>query len=151
MSIFLSTEICNRIHAYAEKSYPDEGAGLILGINQNGDKHLFELLWFANARENSARRNSYLLTPHDYLAGELEAERLGLEVVGMFHSHPDHPDQPSDFDREWAIPSLSYIIISIWQGSAVSSRSWKLDSDRNRFTEEPILITNSRTDQPVTY
>ena len=95
-----------------------------------------QLLEFANAREESARHNRYLLTPEDYLRGEMEAARLDLEVIGVFHSHPDHPNRPSEFDREWAMPFLSYVITSVQSGKAVESRSWLLSEDRVQFTEE---------------
>jgi proteasome lid subunit RPN8/RPN11 len=93
-----------------------------------------------NAREEAARHNRYLLSPEDYLRGEDEAARLGLEVLGVFHSHPDHPNQPSEFDREWAWPYLSYLITSVWSGRAIESRSWRLDDDRGGFIEETIHL-----------
>jgi proteasome lid subunit RPN8/RPN11 len=71
----------------------------------------------------------------------LEAERLGLSLIGVFHSHPDHPDQPSEFDRQWAQPFFSYIITSVEAGKAVESRSWRLEEDRSQFVEEIIQIT----------
>jgi proteasome lid subunit RPN8/RPN11 len=74
------------------------------------------------------------------LRSEQEAARLGLDVVGVFHSHPDHPNQPSEFDREWAMPWFSYIITSVNQGSAIASRSWRLTDDRDQFLEENIQV-----------
>ena len=144
MALYLSSELLHQIHAHAEAAYPEEGAGLLIGISHGADKHVFDLLDFANAREDAARHNRYLLTPQDYLRGEQEAARVGLDVLGVFHSHPDHPNQPSEFDREWAMPWLSYVITSVAAGEAVSSRSWLLDEDRSRFGEEAVLITDRR-------
>jgi proteasome lid subunit RPN8/RPN11 len=137
----ISDQMLLQIHANGEKSYPHEGAGLLLGRMDGDDKMVKRLLVFANAREESARHNRYLLTPENYLEGERQAMKLGLDVIGVFHSHPDHPNRPSDFDREWAMPYLSYIITSIQNGKAISSRSWLLRDDRSQFDEERILQT----------
>jgi proteasome lid subunit RPN8/RPN11 len=70
--------------------------------------------------------------------GEEEADRLGLELVGVSHSHPDHPNLPSEFDRQWAWPNFSYLITSVVEGNAVESRSWRLNEDRASFSEEDL-------------
>jgi proteasome lid subunit RPN8/RPN11 len=102
------------------------------------------ILKLGNAREDAARRNRYLLTPQDYLHGEQEAARLGMDVIGVFHSHPDHPNRPSEFDRDWAMPWFSYLITSVQSGKAVSSRSWRLAEDREDFVEEEIMVISER-------
>jgi len=134
----ISKDILSQIHAHGEASYPEEGAGLMLGSVDDQAKQVVRLITFANAREASARHNRYLLTARDYLNGEQEADRLGLEVLGVFHSHPDHPNQPSEFDRDWAMPWLSYLITSVNAGKAIGSRSWLLSGDRSHFIEEEI-------------
>jgi hypothetical protein len=68
----------------------------------------------------------------------VQPERLGLEAVGVFHSHPDHPATASDFDREWALPWYSYLITRILQGRAAESRSWRLTDDRLQMLEEAL-------------
>jgi proteasome lid subunit RPN8/RPN11 len=128
-----------QIHAHGESAYPEEGAGLLLGRTNKEQKQVVNILKLTNAREASSRHNRYLLTPEDYLHGENEAVRLGLDVLGVFHSHPDHPNRPSEFDREWAMPWFSYLITSVHNGRAVESRSWKLAEDRSRFIEESII------------
>lgn len=140
MSLIIAQEILNAIHQHGEAAYPEEGAGLMLGEVDGDAKKILRILPLANAREQSARHNRYLLSPQDYLLGELESARLGLEVLGVFHSHPDHPNQPSEFDREWAMPSFSYLITSVQQGKAVGSRSWVLAEDRSAFSEESLDI-----------
>jgi proteasome lid subunit RPN8/RPN11 len=74
------------------------------------------------------------------LEGEKEAAKQDLSIIGVFHSHPDHPNLPSEFDREYAIPWYSYLITSVHDGKATSSRSWRLEDDRERFQEEQIEI-----------
>ena len=132
--------ILSQIHAHGERAYPEEGAGLLLGKIDGGHKRVVSILSLSNARENAARHNRYLFSPQDYMSGESEAERLGLELIGVFHSHPDHPNRPSEFDREWAWPSLSYLITSVQTRRAVESRAWRLVEDRSKFEEEQIVV-----------
>jgi len=140
MALIISSGLLKQIHARGEAAYPEEGAGLLLGSMQGEHKYVISILELDNAREQSARHNRYLLTARDYLYGEQEAARLGLDVLGVYHSHPDHPNRPSEFDREWAMPWFSYIIISVQDGKAFESRSWLLLEDRTQFEEEPIKV-----------
>jgi proteasome lid subunit RPN8/RPN11 len=133
------------IQAHGEFAYPEEGAGLLLGAQEGEVRHISAIYGIGNAREKTARHNRYLLTPEDYARGEQKAEQEGLGVMGVFHSHPDHPSQPSEFDREWAIPWFSYIITSVEKGKAASTRSWQLAEDRSKFEEEPVKIVNKVT------
>jgi len=138
-------EILAQIHTHGESAYPEEGAGLLLGSLEGNRKCVSAVMKLANAREDTARHNRYLLDPQDYLNGELEAERLGLEVLGVFHSHPDHPNRPSEYDREWAMPWFSYLITSVQNGKAVESRCWNLAEDRSVFLEESIQVIENRS------
>jgi proteasome lid subunit RPN8/RPN11 len=139
MMLRLSENILAQIHSHGEQAYPEEGAGFLLGADgaQRSVKTIFPL---SNSREEAARHNRYLITPEDYLKAEMEADRLGLSLIGVFHSHPDHPNRPSEFDRDWAQPFFSYIITSVQSGKAVESRSWRLLEDRSQFEEEKIQI-----------
>ena len=140
MQLIISKEVLSAIHQHGEAAYPEEGAGLMLG-KANGKEKIVELILpLENTREDEARHNRYLLNPQDYLRGEMEAARLGLDVLGVFHSHPDHPNRPSEFDREWAMPWFSYLITSVQRGKAVESRSWLLAEDHSAFSEEQIEI-----------
>jgi proteasome lid subunit RPN8/RPN11 len=132
--------LLEQIHHHGERSYPEEGAGFLLGVTSVEKRQVKELLVIENAREDGSRHNRYLLTPRDVLEGENEAARRGLDIVGVFHSHPDHPDQPSEFDREWALPWLSYLITRIDSAKAVSSRSWRLADNRELFDEENLIV-----------
>lgn len=143
MRIRIPKTILKQIHTHGEASYPHEGAGLMLGKDQAGQRVVTDLLELENAREETARHNRYLLTAEDMLRGEKEADRLGLDIVGIFHSHPDHPNRPSEFDREWAIPWYSYLITSVVEGKAAGSRSWRLREDRSRFIEESLEVTEN--------
>ena len=140
MIVELTVDLLEHIQVHGERAYPEEGAGLLLGSLVDGHKRISEILELPNIREEPARRNRYQLTPEDYIHGEDEAARRGLEVLGVFHSHPDHPSQPSEFDREWAMPWFSYLITSVQSGKAHESRSWRLSEDRSQFEEELLLV-----------
>ncbi len=136
----ISSEILEQIHAQGEGAYPEEGAGFLLGTADGERRQVTAILGLTNAREDAARHNRYLLTPQDFLRGEREAADLGLDVLGVYHSHPDHPNRPSEFDREWAMPWFSYVITSVQAGHAIESRSWLLMDDRSQFVEERVEI-----------
>ena len=141
MTLSIAASILKEIHEHGEHAYPEEGAGLLLGLIEEGEKKVTKILPLNNTREDQARHNRYLLAPKDYLFGEQEAARQGLDVLGVFHSHPDSPNRPSEFDRDWAMPWFSYIITSVQSGRAVESRSWLLRENRSAFDEESILVS----------
>jgi len=138
--LHIREEILAQIYSYGEETYPDEGAGFLLGYDDGEQRHVAQIFITENAREEESRHNRYLVTPKDYLQAEIAAELMGLSLVGVFHSHPDHPNRPSEFDREWAQPFFSYIITSVNDGKAIDSRSWRLAEDRSRFNEEDINV-----------
>ena len=137
--LVLPERLVQQMNAHVEKAYPEEGAGFLLG--EVGE--VKEILALSNSREDGARHNRFLFTPEDYLQAELKAEGLGLSLIGVFHSHPDSPNVPSEYDREWAQPFFSYIITRVDNGKAVNSRSWKLLEDRSKYEEEEIRITDT--------
>jgi proteasome lid subunit RPN8/RPN11 len=145
MTLEIPSDILERIHAYGQAAYPEEGAGLMLGTVQDEAKRVMEIIPLENACEDAARHNRYLLTPQAYLLAEKEADRLGLEVLGVFHSHPDHPNRPSEFDLEWAMPWFSYLITSVNARIPAGSRAWLLTDDRTQFAEEPLEVIPERT------
>ncbi len=132
----VSNDLIEQINAHVEEAYPEEGAGFLIGV----EGEVKEILSLPNAREDEARHNRFLFTPEDYLKAELKADSLGLSLIGVFHSHPDCPNVPSEYDREWAQPFFSYIITRVDEGKAVSHRSWRLAEDRTKYEEEEIEI-----------
>lgn len=149
MSIRISQEIIVAMMTQAEAVYPAESCGLIVGESRQDDScdddsreaesHAHYYLPFENdRRDNSERR--FLIDPIIYQMAEDRADSEGLAIVSVVHSHPDHPDRPSEFDRTHAWPGLSYIIIAVRAGRAVSYRSWRLTENRERFEEESILV-----------
>ena len=143
MTLAISKELLDQIHAHGEKAYPEEGAGFLMGK----DGQVEHILRLENSREDGARHNRFLIGPEEYLKAELMADKLGLSLIGVFHSHPDHPNRPSDYDREWAQPFFSYIITTVNGGKAIESRSWKLVEDRSQFEEETIEFSTLQKSQ----
>ncbi len=135
--LVISEHLLRRVSAHVEGTYPEEGAGFLLG----SDGVVREVFPLSNAREEGARHNRYLITPEDYLNAEKRAAELGMDLVGVFHSHPDCPNVPSEYDREWAQPFFSYLITRVDRGRAVSHRSWRLAEDRSRYDEEALQVT----------
>jgi len=132
----VSNELFERINAHVQGAYPEEGAGFLLGM----EGEVKDVIPLPNAREDEARHNRFLITPEHYLKAELTADRLGLSLIGVFHSHPDCPNVPSEYDREWAQPFFSYIITRVDNGAVVSHRSWRLLEDRSKYEEEEIRV-----------
>ena len=137
MSIKITTDILDEINQHVEAAYPEEGAGFLVGVEGEVKK----IISLGNAREDEARHNRFLITPKDYLKAELTADSLGLSLIGVFHSHPDCLNEPSEYDREWAQPFFSYIITRVDNGKSVSHRSWRLVEDRSKYEEEEIKIS----------
>ncbi len=140
MILLLGEELLREIRRYAEESYPEEGAGLILGKRGAQTQQATQLMPLANRSINDAHRYRYRLDPQDMLAAELEAQRMGLDLLGVFHSHPDHPAEPSQYDMRWAFPWFSYMITSVREGKAQETRSWRLQQGRGRWSEERLVI-----------
>lgn len=135
MSLVLPADAIARIREHVERDYPSEACGLLGGEAAGDEKRVARVVPMPNARADRAR-DRYLIEPEQfYRAVELLA-RDGLEVVGVYHSHPDHPPRPSAFDRENALPWLSYVIVEVRAGRVDAARSWVLADDRGSFAEE---------------
>ncbi|HEY5039224.1 MAG TPA: M67 family metallopeptidase [bacterium] len=118
-----------------EKGYPHEICGLMLG--RAGEKRIVEEVFECGNLNKLKPETRYDMDPKDYMKAEVLARQKGLDVVGIFHSHPDHPDKASETDRQAAWPGFSYIIMSIQKGKFTSMRSWVLN-DSSQFDEESI-------------
>ena len=120
--------------ADAERSYPDECCGALFGP---GPSEIVEALSLHNVTTGERRRR-FLIGLEEYRAAEKHADDTGQPLLGFYHSHPDHPAEPSAFDLEHAWPNLSYVIVSVAGGRAGVMRSWRLRADRSGFDEEPL-------------
>jgi proteasome lid subunit RPN8/RPN11 len=134
------------IVGHAESDPSEECCGLMLGrFSDDGTKIVQELMSIDNARESGARHNRFLIGPMEMLKGERQARSLGLDVVGIYHSHPNAPAVPSQFDLDHAWPVYSYVIVAVTAQGAGALRSWALREDRSGFDEEDIAATTDDT------
>src|SRR5262249_32451374 len=134
-------ERLEEIRQHGVRDYPYECCGLLLGrFAENGRKVVTETYPISNAREESAKRNRFLIEPEELMRGEKYARAKALEVVGFYHSHPDSPAVPSQYDLEHAWPTYSYIIVSVKKETATDLFSWEQEPDRSRFNPEEIVI-----------
>lgn len=134
----ISDRLLDEIRDHGEEAYPDECCGVMLGRYTNSENVVRELYRTENVHEDDRERR-YLITPDDYREAQQVARSKGLEVVGVYHSHPDHPAKPSETDLEQAtFPGFTYVIVSIEEGHAAELTAWDLSYDRSRFVEDPI-------------
>ena len=138
MSVRIAANDMAAIRAHGERAYPHECCGFILGRLDSAAKDAVRLEPAENAREDEAQRNRFLITPDDYRAADRIARAEGLDVLGFYHSHPDAPARPSEYDREHAWPWYSYVIVSVRNQHAEEMTSWELRDDRSAFDEEDV-------------
>jgi proteasome lid subunit RPN8/RPN11 len=145
VTLVLPPALADEIRRHAERAYPEETAGLMLGAVEDGDRRLVDkIVSLANRWEAQGRHHRYRIEPRDLMEAEDRADREGLTIVGIFHSHPDHPARPSSFDLDQALPFYSYLIVRVDRGASVESRAWRLTEDRSRFDEEILDLTVHR-------
>ena len=151
-TLWISGHLAEKIRAHGVETYPHECCGALLGRDSNavldGDRvadalqptrKILQIFPLVNRRDDSPR-NRFSVTAEDVLAAEKAAREQGLEVVGWYHSHPDHPARPSEYDRDHAWPWYSYIIVSVQNGAPQNMTSWRLNDDRSGFSPEEIEI-----------
>ena len=140
MALKISISLYYDITSHLVKSYPNEGAGILIGqLNPTG-KQARTIMPFQNKFAVDQQHHRYLITAEDMQDGERAAEENGLDVLGVYHSHPDHPAEPSRYDRVNAWPWYSYLIISVQNHVPGTARCWRLADDRSKFNEEELLI-----------
>ncbi len=140
MTLHIAPDLLALIRTHGEENYPEEGAGLLLGRVSGDVRQAVRALPQTNQAPAESRPRRYEIEALAMLAAEELADQVGLEVVGVFHSHPDHPAAPSRFDRERALPWYSYVITSVLGGQAGETRCWRLTEDRNALEEERLWV-----------
>ncbi len=140
MPLHLTPEHDAAIRAHAQADYPHECCGFLLGTSDGGDTvTVHSTMPAANTRIDSPR-NRFEIDPGELVKVDRAARLDKLGVVGFYHSHPDAPAVPSNFDREHAWPGYCYVIVSVHSGQAKAMQNWLLRDDRTQFTEDPIII-----------
>jgi proteasome lid subunit RPN8/RPN11 len=129
--------ILKEIRIEGEKSYPNECCGTLLGtLSENGGKEAALIFPITNTAGREEQFHRFFIAPDDYIKAELYAAKKGFDILGFYHSHPDHPAAPSEYDRENALPFYSYLIVSVYDGKAEDITCWELSSDGRNFIKE---------------
>ena len=138
--ISIGKELIEQIKSHGEGTYPNECGGMLIGhLIADGEKSVVELLPMENAMDKAEQHNRVLILPKDVMRAERYAREKKLDVVGYYHSHPDCPAVPSQYDLDHALPVWSYIIVSVLEGKAAEMFSWEMEADRSKFNEEEII------------
>ena len=130
----LEGQIAEAIRSHGVETYPNECCGALIG----SDGIVHHVAPLPNTTEEGARRR-FLIRPSDYKFVEEEARRLNQELLGFYHSHPDHPARPSQYDLDHAFPFFWYVIVSIQQAKPENMTVWRLADDRSQFREESLV------------
>ncbi len=136
--LVISPRHLNTLGRHASMTYPEECCGVLIGSSAEDTTVVERVLSVGNDALGGKGRDRYLIHPEAVLAAHKEARSLGLDVVGYYHSHPDHPALPSEVDRELAWPGMSYLIVSMKGRTVADTRSWRL-ADNCQFDEEAIV------------
>ena len=143
--------VMSGLRSHLEAGYPLEACGVLIG-RIDGQTY--------TVREFRPMRNTVVDRPHDryrfddleHLRVQREAEGRGLEIIGIVHSHPDHPARPSAFDTNWAMDSRdsfnAYVVARVERGGMMEARTYRLSLERARFEEEPLLIDDAGEKPP---
>ena len=133
MKVKLPSDLQRRIFDQMEASYPNEGGGFLLGQARDGVVFIFDIMQVENRFAEEEQHHRYAMRPQDWMRLEDEADERGLSLVGYYHSHPDSPAIPSEYDREHALPNFVYIITSVTMARATDMQVWRLRADRGAF------------------
>lgn len=157
MVLHLSVAQFQQIRRHAEGTYPEECCGLLLGkIQSEQNAWLVSEVWpvqnawtenligeynlpSSHAADDHSRRDRYWIDPQDLLKAQRYGRENQIDIIGIYHSHPDHPAKPSECDRQMAWSSYSYLIVSVQKGEVCDFLVWTLD-DQSQFQLDPLII-----------
>ena len=144
MKVTIAPHHLATLHHHLEAAYPQEGCGVMLGILENNTFQIHQIITTTNVwnhPEDADRslRDRYEIDPREMLAAMKTAHLNNLEIVGIYHSHPDHPANPSECDRTLAWSEYIYVICSVDIGSVSATTAWQLD-DRQQFQSVYITV-----------
>lgn len=142
LNVQISSQLQQRIFAQLQTNYPNEGGGFLLGTRDEtqGQIILKEVRPVTNTFASEEQFHRYAMTPSDWARMEDEADAAGLTLVGYYHSHPDSPAIPSEYDRVHALPHFCYLITSVRNAQAAECRAWELSNDRAKFNELTLSV-----------
>ena len=139
MALRIGAGDVEHIHDHAREAYPEECAGALVGMD-TGEMKIVVDIWRAENIHEEDRGRRFLIEPLQIKEFEERAQERDMDLLGFYHSHPDHPAEPSEYDREHAWPYYSYVIASVGEDEVKDMRSWQLKDDRSGYEEEPITF-----------
>jgi proteasome lid subunit RPN8/RPN11 len=128
-----------RIARHAERTYPEECCGVLFGSDAGGER-LVQAVQEIDNSQGANRERRFLISPEQYREAEQEAAARQMDLLGFYHSHPDHPARPSAFDTEHAFPWFTYLIVSVDKARAADAQAWLLREDRAHFVEQGVTV-----------
>ncbi len=128
------------IRAHGAEAFPEECCGFLLGRDGDDGRRIIRVAPEANVREDGARHNRFSISPEGFMRADRAARNEGLDIVGFYHTHPNAPARPSQYDLDHAWPVYSYVILSVRDGVPDAMTCWVLQEDRTAFAEQPIVI-----------
>ena len=137
--ISIPAPLLRQIYDHTEASYPNECCGVMIGTACKDKHHTVHAFRTCKNLNKERSRDRYDMDPLDMLRAEWEFEKSLWEIIGIYHSHPDHPSRPSQTDTDRAWPEYSYVIISVLKGTVASAQSWVLNEGERKFYEEPLV------------
>jgi len=139
VKLIVPSELMEQIRSHGQETYPHECCGVLFGSQDGELRTVTEVRRQANERKDS-RENRFLITPEQFRDAERAARKAGLLMLGIYHSHPDSPARPSEYDRDHAWPWYSYLITSVGRRAAGESRAWQLRDDRSGFDPRDLEV-----------
>ena len=139
MALRIGAGEVEHIHDHAREAYPEECAGALVGMD-TGEIKIVVDVWRAENTHEEDRGRRFLIEPLQIKEFEERVQERDMDLLGFYHSHPDHPAEPSEYDREHAWPYYSYVIASVGEAEVNYMRSWVLKDDRSGYDEEPIAF-----------
>jgi len=140
--VTITQEVSDFMEKHAEETYNNECCGFLYG-HENDARKITLAQRVENTKDGDKRRR-FKIDPDDYRKAELFAVQNNLDLLGVYHSHPDHPARPSEHDRKQAVPFFSYIILSVMSGKTAAITSWQLNDD-HQFEEEEIKTLQTKS------
>ncbi len=152
--IKIPSSILREIYDHMEASYPHECCGLMVGTNDRfgeGERVVYAARRCKNLNTDRAH-DRYDMDPLCWMKTEREFEGTGWSIIGIYHSHPDHPSRASQTDTDAALGAgmldYSYVIVSVQKGIVASAQSWVLNEPEKKFYEEPLVVVDEEGDRP---
>ena len=140
MRVRITKSLQARIFRHLEATWPNEGGGFLLGQVNADRASIDEYMPVENVFEAAEQYHRYAMTPQDWMRLEDEADARGMTLLGYYHSHPDSPAIPSEYDREHALPNFVYLITRVQGGTAQEMLAWRLRADRSSFDAETLEL-----------